>query len=104
MYYTIVKYEYGRAQAFFFQRYICHRDSGGPTIWEDKKDKKRAYLLGIIKSSSADPNACESAMNNFYATIATKVPGKVLKWVKSFKYPEIEECLRPKKPSSLPKK
>ena len=60
-------------------------------------------MLGIIKSSSADPNACESAMNNFYATIATKVPGKVLKWVKSFKYPEIEECLRPKKPSSLPK-
>ena len=88
---------------FSFQTYACHDDSGGPTIWEDTEDKKRAYLLGIMKSSSMDQNTCGLGMNNFYVTINTKVPGKVLRWVKHFKYPEIEACLRPKKPSSLSK-
>ena len=87
---------------FAFQTYGCYGDSGGPTIWEDKKDKKRAYLLGIMKSSSVDQNTCGLAMNNFYATIATQVPGKVIRWIKSFKYSEITDCLR-KKPSSLTK-
>ena len=85
-----------------FQTYGCKGDSGGPTIWEDKKDKKRAYLLGIIQSSSVDQKTCGLARNGFYATITTTVPGKVLRWIKNFKYSEIKDCLR-KKPSSLTK-
>ena len=26
----------------------CSGDSGGPALWEDKSDNKRAYLMGII--------------------------------------------------------
>ena len=40
---------------FCLQIYVCPGDSGGPTIWEDKRDQKfpdRAYLIGIIQGSS----------------------------------------------------
>ena len=49
----VVKVEH---KNFCFQIYICPGDSGGPTIWEDKWDKKfpnRAYLIGIISGTSA---------------------------------------------------
>ena len=29
----------------------CNGDSGSPTIWEDKDDNKRAYLMGIINGA-----------------------------------------------------
>ena len=86
-----------------FQTYSCQGDSGGPMIWEDNKDKKRAYLLGIIKGASMDQKICGNAVNGFYFTTATSVTGIVLPWIKMSNYPEIEECLRPEKPSSLPK-
>ena len=35
---------------FFFQ-IACNGDSGSPTIWEDKDDNKRAYLMGIINGA-----------------------------------------------------
>ena len=87
-----------------FQTYACQGDSGGPMIWEDNEDKKRAYLLGIIRSSSImDTKICGQAKNDFYTTHATSVPGTVLTWIKMSNYPEIEECLRPRKPSSVTK-
>ena len=66
-------------------------------------DKKRAYLLGIISRSSTDENHCGWAAKDFYITISTTVPGKVLTWIKSFKYTEIKDCLRRNKPVSLTK-
>ena len=88
-----------------FQTYACTGDSGGPVIWEDNNDEKRAYLLGIIKSSSMkkDQAICGTAKNDFFFTTAFAVPETVLPWIKNLDYPEIQECLRPRKPSSVTK-
>ena len=32
-------------------RGACPGDSGGPAIWEDKSDDKRAYLMGVMSKS-----------------------------------------------------
>ena len=83
-------------KSFNFQL-SCIGDSGGPIIWEDRKDKtfrKRAYVMGIISKGSILKGVCGSVKNNFYSTIGVTVPGKVVRWIKSFKEPEIKDCLR----------
>ena len=55
--------------------------------------------MGIIAKGTSWKNSCGSKNpKKFFASIAVTVPGKVMNWVKDFKYPEIKECLRPKKP------
>ena len=72
----------------------CHGDSGGPTMWKDKNDKNRFYLMGIIEGGSLlIDEKCGVPENNFFFTIATTVPGKVLNWIKGLDYPEINKCL-----------
>ena len=74
---------------------VCHGDSGSPTMWKDKKDNNRFYLMGIIESGSElIDEKCGLPKNNFFTSIATTVPGKVLSWIKGLNYPEIDECLR----------
>ena len=76
---------------FNFQ-YVCGGDSGGPIIWEDKKDKKfkkRAYVMGIISRSSTKGKICGLAKNDYWTTITTSVPGKVLPWINDFKHREM---------------
>ena len=70
----------------------CLGDSGGPIIWEDKKDEKRAYLMGIISKGSTYKQTCGLVKNEFYTTIGVTVPGKVVHWVKNLK--EVKKCLR----------
>ena len=70
----------------------CPGDSGGPIMWEDKKDKNKVYLMGIIESGSYVDNKCGKPRNNFFTTIATSVPA-IMWWIKSLNYPEINECL-----------
>ena len=72
----------------------CLGDSGGPIIWEDKKDEKRAYLMGIISKSSNIDGVCGKVKGNVYTTVGVTVPGKIVHWIKSFKATEIEDCLR----------
>ena len=83
---------------FFDFQSICYGDSGGPTIWEDTTDKRRAYLMGIIRAGSSIYGTCGKFKNNFAFSIAATVPGKILDWVTKFNYKEIKECLRAKKP------
>ena len=100
----VVKVEH---KNFCFQIYICPGDSGGPTIWEDKWDKKfpnRAYLIGIISGTSAykkknGKTICGKAENNFFVSFSTTVPGNVLHWIKNFEYDEIQQCLRSNVPA-----
>ena len=50
--------------------------------------------MGIIEGGSLlIDEKCGVPENNFFFTIATTVPGKVLNWIKGLDYPEINECL-----------
>ena len=62
-------------------------------MWHEDP-KSRVYLMGIIRSNSNYRKKCgKEPKNKFFFTIATKVPGKVMNWVKSLVHPEIKQCL-----------
>ena len=100
------------SENFIFQN-ICTGDSGGPVIWEDKNDKNRAYLVGVLFMRSnpicgvIPPNRRQIAIlarnrqPKFLSSQAVIVPGRVFGWVLSQDQPEsgelapeIKECLR----------
>ena len=56
--------------------------------------------MGIISRSSTKGKICGLAKNDYWTTITTSVPGKVLPWINDFKHREIEKCLRPVKSNS----
>ena len=53
---------------------------GGPAIWEDKDDNRRAYVIGIVSMQfeiCGDEPLMEPTVPNIFAAI----PGKVSKWI-----------------------
>ena len=73
------------------KRTVCPGDSGGPIIWDDDKDAKRGYLVGVISSSqgfcyNSDPRRI------YLPAKAVWVPA-VMDWLVSVGGKELEDCL-----------
>jgi secreted trypsin-like serine protease len=75
---------YGR----YRQRDACAGDSGGPLIWENRKESNRSYLVGITSMGK------EECLTPFYpAGIYAKVAEQVV-WIAKTCGRAIQQCLR----------
>jgi secreted trypsin-like serine protease len=75
---------YGR----YRKRDACIGDSGGPLIWENRKELNRSYLVGVTSTGK------EECLTPFYpAGIYAKVASEVI-WIVKTCGPAIQKCLR----------
>ena len=73
------------------KRTVCPGDSGGPIVWDDDRDAKRGYHVGVISSSqgfcyNSDPRRI------YLPAKAVWVPA-VMDWLVSVGGKELEDCL-----------
>ena len=70
-------------------RGVCHGDSGGPFLWEDKSDNNIAYVFGIILTPG---KVCTRKWNHkFLPATGIWIPD-VHDWIMASAGPELLEC------------
>ena len=59
-------------------------DSGGPTVWKDKSDNNKAYIVGVISQGGDYQKLCKLPPNQQHSkvTISATVSKKVSKWIR----------------------
>ena len=70
-------------------------DSGGPTVWKDKSDSNRAYIVGVISHGARDKEMCKLPPNQLHskATIHATVSKEVKEWITKIVKKDADACL-----------
>jgi secreted trypsin-like serine protease len=76
------------AYGIYCERDTCDGDSGGPLIWENRKELNRSYLVGV---TSMGKQSCKGPM--YPAAIYAKVASQVV-WIAKTCGRAIQQCLR----------
>ena len=73
----------------------CAGDSGGPTVWKDKSDSNRAYIVGVISHGARDKEMCKLPPNQQHskATIHATVSKEVSEWISKIVEKDGDACL-----------
>ena len=70
-------------------RGVCHGDSGGPFLWEDKSDNNKAYVFGIILTPG---KVCTRKWNHKFLPATSIWIPDVHDWIMASAGPELLEC------------